>query len=177
MATRHPQATEIATTVSPTYAREISGHPAVAPHLGKLYGIRNGACHCVSNHGCFLCFLSVHHAPTLRPGTWCAHSVYFAPLAARHLQLGVILNPRLVHVPAPQALTGSLSSSAHASYPLPSPHAFCCVLMIEVFFTFIFAGIDTEIWDPAGDRFLPVQFGPDDLVKGKRHSAFLYSTS
>jgi len=33
---------DVATTVSPTYAREISGNGAVAPHLGKLYGIRNG---------------------------------------------------------------------------------------------------------------------------------------
>jgi len=33
---------EVATTVSPTYAREISGHGAVAAHLTKLYGIRNG---------------------------------------------------------------------------------------------------------------------------------------
>ncbi len=31
---------QVATTVSPTYAREISGHPAVAPNLGKLFGIR-----------------------------------------------------------------------------------------------------------------------------------------
>ncbi|KAL6763588.1 starch synthase [Haematococcus lacustris] len=35
-------ACDVATTVSPTYAQEISGHSAVAPHLGKLYGIRNG---------------------------------------------------------------------------------------------------------------------------------------
>ena len=33
---------EVATTVSPTYAREISGQGVVAPHLSKLYGIRNG---------------------------------------------------------------------------------------------------------------------------------------
>ncbi|GBG67829.1 hypothetical protein CBR_g950 [Chara braunii] len=30
------------TTVSPTYAREISGHGSVVPHLGKFHGIRNG---------------------------------------------------------------------------------------------------------------------------------------
>lgn len=30
------------TAVSPTYASEISGHPAIAPHLGKFMGIRNG---------------------------------------------------------------------------------------------------------------------------------------
>ncbi|CAK0787776.1 hypothetical protein CVIRNUC_010998 [Coccomyxa viridis] len=30
------------TTVSPTYAAEVSGHPAVAPHMTKFYGIRNG---------------------------------------------------------------------------------------------------------------------------------------
>ena len=30
------------TTVSPTYAAEIAGHPAVAPHLSKLVGVRNG---------------------------------------------------------------------------------------------------------------------------------------
>jgi starch synthase len=35
-------AAQVATTVSPTYAREISGHPAIAPNLGKLYGIRWG---------------------------------------------------------------------------------------------------------------------------------------
>ncbi|CAD7701776.1 unnamed protein product [Ostreobium quekettii] len=33
---------DIATTVSKTYADEVSGHPAVAPHLHKFYGIRNG---------------------------------------------------------------------------------------------------------------------------------------
>ncbi|WIA34022.1 hypothetical protein OEZ86_012404 [Tetradesmus obliquus] len=33
---------EVATTVSPTYAREISGHPVIAPHLTKMFGIRNG---------------------------------------------------------------------------------------------------------------------------------------
>jgi len=33
---------EVATTVSPTYAREISGNGTIAPHLSKLYGIRNG---------------------------------------------------------------------------------------------------------------------------------------
>ena len=32
----------VATTVSPTYAAEIAGHPAIAPNLDKLYGIRNG---------------------------------------------------------------------------------------------------------------------------------------
>ncbi|KAK9861945.1 hypothetical protein WJX84_010056, partial [Apatococcus fuscideae] len=31
-----------ATTVSPTYAVEVSGHPAIAPHLSKFYGVRNG---------------------------------------------------------------------------------------------------------------------------------------
>ena len=31
-----------ATTVSPTYAREIAGHASVAPHAAKLVGIRNG---------------------------------------------------------------------------------------------------------------------------------------
>ncbi|KAJ1267644.1 hypothetical protein BS78_07G073200 [Paspalum vaginatum] len=31
-----------ATTVSNTYSREVSGHGAIAPHLGKFYGILNG---------------------------------------------------------------------------------------------------------------------------------------
>ncbi|GAB2298877.1 Soluble starch synthase 3, chloroplastic/amyloplastic [Dionaea muscipula] len=31
-----------ATTVSPTYSKEIVGNPLVAPHLGKFYGIQNG---------------------------------------------------------------------------------------------------------------------------------------
>ncbi|PRW39290.1 Soluble starch synthase chloroplastic amyloplastic isoform A [Chlorella sorokiniana] len=35
-------ACEVATTVSPTYAEEVSGHPAIAPHHGKFFGIRNG---------------------------------------------------------------------------------------------------------------------------------------
>jgi len=35
-------ACDAATTVSPTYAAEIAGHPAVAPHLGKMFGVRNG---------------------------------------------------------------------------------------------------------------------------------------
>ena len=35
-------ATDVATTVSPTYASEISGNPAIAPHLGKMFGVRNG---------------------------------------------------------------------------------------------------------------------------------------
>jgi len=35
-------ACNVATTVSPTYAGEISGHNAVAPNIGKLYGIING---------------------------------------------------------------------------------------------------------------------------------------
>jgi starch synthase len=30
------------TTVSPTYALEISGEPAIAPHMSKFLGIRNG---------------------------------------------------------------------------------------------------------------------------------------
>ncbi|KAK9804683.1 hypothetical protein WJX73_010729 [Symbiochloris irregularis] len=32
----------VCTTVSPTYAAEISGNPAIAPHMQKFYGIRNG---------------------------------------------------------------------------------------------------------------------------------------
>lgn len=28
-------------------------------------------------------------------------------------------------------------------------------------------GIDTEIWDPSTDRFLPVPYSVDELVKGK----------
>ncbi|KAI8476302.1 MAG: hypothetical protein J3K34DRAFT_382253 [Monoraphidium minutum] len=39
---RAMQACDVATTVSPTYAREISGAPPIAPHLSKMYGIRNG---------------------------------------------------------------------------------------------------------------------------------------
>ncbi|KAL6784007.1 SSS3B [Auxenochlorella protothecoides x Auxenochlorella symbiontica] len=35
-------ATAVATTVSPTYAQEVSGHPAVAPNHAKFHGIRNG---------------------------------------------------------------------------------------------------------------------------------------
>jgi starch synthase len=34
--------TNVATTVSPTYATEIAGHPSVAAHQDKFYGIRNG---------------------------------------------------------------------------------------------------------------------------------------
>ena len=34
--------TDVATTVSPTYAEEISGNPVIAPHHTKFYGIRNG---------------------------------------------------------------------------------------------------------------------------------------
>ena len=33
---------QVFTTVSPSYAGEISGHPAVAPHLGKFHGVING---------------------------------------------------------------------------------------------------------------------------------------
>ena len=32
----------VATTVSPTYAEEVAGHPAIAPHQPKFYGVRNG---------------------------------------------------------------------------------------------------------------------------------------
>ncbi|KAG2438870.1 hypothetical protein HYH02_010668 [Chlamydomonas schloesseri] len=39
---RAMQACQVATTVSPTYAREIAGHPSVAAHLNKLYGVLNG---------------------------------------------------------------------------------------------------------------------------------------
>jgi starch synthase len=39
---RAMSACAVATTVSPTYAMEISGHPAVAPSLGKMFGVRNG---------------------------------------------------------------------------------------------------------------------------------------
>ncbi|EFJ50113.1 hypothetical protein VOLCADRAFT_58732, partial [Volvox carteri f. nagariensis] len=39
---RAMQACNVATTVSPTYAREIAGHPSVASHLNKLYGVLNG---------------------------------------------------------------------------------------------------------------------------------------
>lgn len=35
-------AADVATTVSSTYATEIAGHPAIAPHHAKFYGIRNG---------------------------------------------------------------------------------------------------------------------------------------
>jgi starch synthase len=33
---------DVATTVSPTYASEVAGHPSVAPHLEKFVGVRNG---------------------------------------------------------------------------------------------------------------------------------------
>jgi len=33
---------DVATTVSPSYAQEVAGHPAVASHVGKLHGVRNG---------------------------------------------------------------------------------------------------------------------------------------
>lgn len=33
---------QVSTTVSPTYAVEIGGHPGIAPHHSKFYGIRNG---------------------------------------------------------------------------------------------------------------------------------------
>ena len=33
---------QVSTTVSPTYAIEIGGHPGIAPHHAKFYGIRNG---------------------------------------------------------------------------------------------------------------------------------------
>jgi hypothetical protein len=36
------ESSAVATTVSPTYAMEIAGHAAVSPHLGKLFGVRNG---------------------------------------------------------------------------------------------------------------------------------------
>ncbi|XP_019439822.1 PREDICTED: starch synthase 3, chloroplastic/amyloplastic-like isoform X1 [Lupinus angustifolius] len=36
------QHSDKATTVSPTYSREVAGHPAVAPHLPKFHGIING---------------------------------------------------------------------------------------------------------------------------------------
>ncbi|GFR47418.1 hypothetical protein Agub_g9135 [Astrephomene gubernaculifera] len=39
---RAMQSCDVATTVSPTYAREIAGHPSVAAHLNKLYGVLNG---------------------------------------------------------------------------------------------------------------------------------------
>jgi glycosyltransferase involved in cell wall biosynthesis len=39
---RAMQAAAVATTVSPTYAQEISGNPAVAPALDKMFGVRNG---------------------------------------------------------------------------------------------------------------------------------------
>eukprot|EP00210_Caulerpa_lentillifera_P007095 g6788.t1 len=39
---RAMQSTAIATTVSPTYAAEISGSPAIESNLNKLYGILNG---------------------------------------------------------------------------------------------------------------------------------------
>lgn len=35
-------AAQVATTVSPTYAAEVAGHPAIAPHQSKFYGVRNG---------------------------------------------------------------------------------------------------------------------------------------
>ena len=35
-------ANQIITTVSPSYAGEVSGHPAVGPHLGKFHGVLNG---------------------------------------------------------------------------------------------------------------------------------------
>jgi starch synthase len=39
---RAMQSSEVATTVSPTYASEISGSGCIAPYLHKLHGIRNG---------------------------------------------------------------------------------------------------------------------------------------
>lgn len=33
---------QVGTTVSPTYAAEVSGHPSVAPHMNKFFGIING---------------------------------------------------------------------------------------------------------------------------------------
>ena len=35
-------AAAVATTVSPTYAAEIAGAPAIAPNLSKMFGVRNG---------------------------------------------------------------------------------------------------------------------------------------
>lgn len=39
---RAMQAAQVGTTVSPTYAAEVSGHPSVAPHMNKFFGIING---------------------------------------------------------------------------------------------------------------------------------------
>lgn len=39
---RAVESAEVSTTVSPTYATEISGHSGIAPHHEKFYGIRNG---------------------------------------------------------------------------------------------------------------------------------------
>ena len=33
---------QVATTVSPSYAGEVAGHPAVASQLGKFHGVVNG---------------------------------------------------------------------------------------------------------------------------------------
>lgn len=39
---RAVEMSNVSTTVSPTYAVEIGGHPGIAPHHEKFYGIRNG---------------------------------------------------------------------------------------------------------------------------------------
>ncbi|KAL3139315.1 hypothetical protein ABBQ38_003653 [Trebouxia sp. C0009 RCD-2024] len=39
---RAMQAAQVGTTVSPTYAAEVSGHPSVAPYMNKFFGIING---------------------------------------------------------------------------------------------------------------------------------------
>lgn len=39
---RAVELSDVSTTVSPTYAVEIGGHPGIAPHHDKFYGIRNG---------------------------------------------------------------------------------------------------------------------------------------
>ena len=38
----HLYGVQVGTTVSPTYAAEVSGHPSVAPHMNKFFGIING---------------------------------------------------------------------------------------------------------------------------------------
>ena len=115
-------AASVATTVSPTYAQEVSGHPAVAPHHGE----------CVIRHVC----TQMDGLPVWRACAPPASQLYQCRPPSLNLCCHI---PPLSAEPSPNLLCPLLLLSFRA---LPSPPA-------DKFWGII-NGIDPDIWDPSG---------------------------
>jgi hypothetical protein len=99
---------------------QISGHPVIAPHLNKMFGIRNGidqvrARGCVARGRCALCGWRGACNPAAQPP-----------------------RPTTLHL---------------------RPHARNTHRAAQ------------ELWDPASDEYIPSQYGPEDVLRGEARAA------